>query len=108
VAPLGRSRNGAIGEIINTAGLVLYQYEACPFCVKVRRSLKRHVLNIETRDVKRNGVAREELLAGGGELQVPCLRIAEGDEDYRWMYESSDIIRYLEERFVVPAVAAAA
>jgi len=91
-----------------TAGLVLYQYEACPFCVKVRRSLKRHVLNIETRDVKRNGVAREELLAGGGELQVPCLRIAEGDEDYRWMYESSDIIRYLEERFVVPAVAAAA
>jgi len=91
-----------------TVGLVLYQYEACPFCVKVRRSLKRHTLNIETRDVKRNRIAREELLAGGGELQVPCLRIEEGDQGYRWMYESADIIRYLEGRFVVPPVIATA
>jgi len=58
-----------------TASLVLHQYEACPFCVKVRRTLKRHALKIETRDVKRNRITREELLAGGGELQVPCLRI---------------------------------
>jgi len=91
-----------------TAGLVLYQYEACPFCVKVRRSLKRHALNIETRDVKRNHVAREELLAGGRELQVPCLRIEESDKGYRWLYESSDIIRYLEERFVATSIAATA
>jgi len=92
-----------------TAGLVLYQYEACPFCVKVRRSMKRHALKIETRDVKRNHVAREELLAGGGELQVPCLRIEEGEQGYRWMYESSDIIWYLEGRFVVaPSVTATA
>jgi len=87
-----------------TAGLVLYQYEACPFCVKVRRSLKRHALTIETRDVKRNHDARGELLAGGGELQVPCLRIGDGDRGYRWMYESADIIRYLEGRFVAPPV----
>jgi len=91
---------------VQAASLVLYQYEACPFCVKVRRSLRRHVLNIETRDVKRNQVAREELLAGNGELQVPCLRIEEGDQDYRWMYESSDIIRYLQVRFALPAAAA--
>jgi len=70
--------------------------------------VKRHALNIETRDVKRNRIAREELLAGGGELQVPCLRIEEGDGGCRWMYESADIIRYLEGRFVVPPVAAAA
>jgi len=91
-----------------TASLVLYQYEACPFCVKVRRSLKPHALKIETRDVKRNQIAREELLAGGGELQVPCLRIEEGELGYRWMYESSDIIRYLEGRFVVSEISAAA
>jgi len=91
-----------------TASLVLYQYEACPFCVKVRRSSKRHALTIETRDVKRNQIAREESLAGGGELQVPCLRIEEGDNDYQWMYESSDIIRYLEGRFVVSPVIASA
>jgi len=60
-----------------TASLILYQYEACPFCVKVRRAMKRHALKIETGHVKRNHEAREELLAGGGELQVPCLRIAE-------------------------------
>jgi len=41
--------------------------------------VKRHALTIETRDVKRNQIAREELLAGGGELQVPCLRIEERD-----------------------------
>lgn len=45
-----------------TARLVLYQYEACPFCVKVRRAMKRHALNIETKDVKRSETAREELL----------------------------------------------
>ena len=64
-----------------TATLALYQYEACPFCVKVRRSMKRHGLNIETRDVKRSPEAREELLAGGGNLKVPCLRINVGDQN---------------------------
>ncbi len=83
-----------------TAGLKLYQYEACPFCVKVRRAMKRHALNIETRDVKRSETAREELLAGGGDLQVPCLRIQGEQGQVQWMYESRDIIGYLERRFV--------
>jgi len=99
-----RTPEGQAAIDAQTANLVLYQYEACPFCVKVRRAMKRHALKIETRDAKRNQIAREELLAGGGELQVPCLRIEEGDRGYRWMYESSDIIRYLEGRFVVPSV----
>jgi len=55
-----------------TASLVLYQYEACPFCVKVRRAMKRHALNIETRDVKRNQIAREELLAGVVSCRCPA------------------------------------
>ncbi|MFT6286409.1 MAG: glutaredoxin [Alcanivorax sp.] len=83
-----------------TKTLTLYQYEACPFCVKVRREMKRHGLNIEVRDVKRNDVAKQELLAGGGDLKVPCLRIAEGERGFQWMYESQDIIGYLEGRFV--------
>jgi glutaredoxin len=86
-----------------TASLTLYQYEACPFCVcvKVRRAMKRHGLTIETRDVKRNVAAKDELLAGGGDLKVPCLRIGDGESGYRWMYESGEIIGYLEGRFVV-------
>jgi len=80
-----------------THKLTLYQYKACPFCVKVRRAMKRQSLNIETRDVKRSESAREELLAGGGNLKVPCLRIADGQGDISWLYESSCIIDYLEE-----------
>ena len=82
-----------------TANLALYQYEACPFCVKVRRAMKRHGLNIETRDVKRCDTSREELLAGGGDLKVPCLRVEGGEEGATWLYESKDIIQYLEGRF---------
>lgn len=82
-----------------TSSLALYQYEACPFCVKVRRAMKRQTLNIETRDVKHSDMAREELLAGGGFLKVPCLRIDNGENGVQWMYESSDIVNYLEQRF---------
>lgn len=82
-----------------TASLTLYQYEACPFCVKVRRSMKRQAVSIATRDVKRSESAKQELLAGGGNLKVPCLRIDLGEGGYQWMYESGDIIDYLENQF---------
>ena len=82
-----------------TAQLSLYQYLACPFCVKVRRAMTRHSLNIETRDARRNNQFREELVQGGGKLKVPCLRIEEEGGSVRWMYESSDIISYLEQSF---------
>ena len=89
-----------------TKSLALYQYQACPFCVKVRRALKRNNLNIEIRDAKRSEQFKQELINGGGALKVPCLRIEEGGE-VKWMYESSDIITYLESRFAEPASAAA-
>jgi glutaredoxin len=78
----------------------LYQYKACPFCVKVRRAMKRQSLSIETRDAKRCANSLEELLNGDGKLKVPCLKIENDDGKVSWMYESSDIIRYLENRFV--------
>lgn len=34
--------------------LTLYQYKACPFCVKVRRAMRRQGLNIATIDAKQN------------------------------------------------------
>lgn len=86
-----------------TASLTLYQYHACPFCVKVRRAMKRQSLAIKTRDVKRSDTTREELLAGGGDLKVPCLRIVDDRGQTQWMYESGDIINYLSERFPTPA-----
>ena len=84
-----------------SADLTLYQYEACPFCVKVRREMKRQSLNIETRDVKRSDTAREELLAGGGDLKVPCLRVNDGERGFQWIYESRDIIGYLQRQVAV-------
>jgi len=62
--------------------------------------MKRNSLTIEIRDVKRSRIAREELLAGGGDLMVPCLRIEDGQGQFQWLYESSDIVRYLESRFI--------
>ena len=82
-----------------TAKLKLYHFEACPFCVKARRAVKRLGLNIEMRDILKNNAYREELLAGGGQYQVPCLRIEANDGKISWMYESSDIVTYLDERF---------
>ena len=82
-----------------TKKLALYQYAACPFCVKVRRAMKRNGLNIETRDAKRSEQFKEELITGGGQLKVPCLRIEEDNGDVSWMFESGDIINYLEGRF---------
>lgn len=99
--PRGVKRDPALQASIDdqTATLTLYQYAACPFCVKVRRSMKRQSLNIETRDVKRSESAREELLTGAGNLKVPCLRIDGVDGQTQWMVESKDIIGYLEDRF---------
>ena len=86
----------------DTAQLALYQFKACPFCVKVRRFMKQHTLHIETRDAKGNQLFKEELLKGGGEIKVPCLRIENEQGAVQWMYESSEIMRYLEQRYLLP------
>lgn len=84
---------------LEAAKLVIYQFEACPFCIKVRQGVRRLGLKIELRNVNDNEQFEKELVAGGGELQVPCLRIQKDDGSVQWMYESSDILRYLESRF---------
>ena len=83
-----------------TASMSLYQFKTCPFCVKVRRELKRHALNIETRDAKDNAEVKAELVREGGRHKVPCLRTESTDGSVTWLYESNDIIKYLEERFL--------
>ena len=81
-----------------TATLKLYQFYACPFCIKTRRAIKRLNLKIETRNAQA-GEFREELGLMGGKVKVPCLKI-EGEDDVSWVYESDTIIAYLEKRFV--------
>lgn len=79
--------------------LSLYQFTACPFCVKVRRQMRRLNLSIECRDARGNPVFRKELLAEGGKLKVPCLRIEKSDGDVQWLYESDEINQYLDQAY---------
>lgn len=79
-------------------GLTLYQFHACPFCVKTRRALHRLNVPVALKDAKNNETDRQALLAGGGRVKVPCLRIEENGKT-TWMYESKVIIDYLDQRF---------
>ena len=81
------------------SALQLYQFAGCPFCVKVRRAAKRLGLQLVLKDARHDEKAKRELIEGGGEFQTPCLRIASPDGQVRWLYESSDIITFLEERY---------
>jgi glutaredoxin len=80
-------------------GLALYQYKTCPFCVKVRREMRRLSLNIDLLDVQHNAQNRAELLQGGGKTMVPCLKLTDAKGNSTWMYESAQIIQYLHSRF---------
>lgn len=76
--------------------LSLYQMPACPFCVKVRRAMKRQGFNIELRDINKSEELKQELINEGGKRTVPCLRIEKDDNSVEWLYESSDIVSYLQ------------
>lgn len=81
-----------------TANLALYQFRLCPFCIRVRRTIHRIGLNIALRDALNTPQYRAELIEQGGRYKVPCLRIEE-DGKTRWLYESSDIVAWLEKWF---------
>lgn len=82
-----------------TRRLALYQFASCPFCTKVRREITRLSLDIELHDARNDRQRRAELRSGGGRVMVPCLRISHDDGSVTWMYESADIIGYLQQRF---------
>lgn len=100
IAPVSRSADeqAAVDEL--TARMALYHYDSCMFCARVRHVIAALTLKIGARDVLRDAKHRDALRAGGGRTTVPCLRIdGVAGEPTTWMYESSDIIRYLNERF---------
>ena len=74
--------------------MILYHFESCPYCVKVRNAVSEIGLDLEMRDTRENDVYREELLSLTGKTQVPCLVI-----DGKPMHESDDIVNYLKENF---------
>jgi glutaredoxin len=79
--------------------LTLYYYPSCPFCVLVKRQMKRLNLNIRKIDPRKDTEAMKNLQEQGGKVQVPCLLISSGDGSSEWMYESADINDYLTKEF---------
>lgn len=75
-----------------TYTLVLYHFESCPFCQKVRRVIHDLGLTITMKDIRLDKEAERELIQVGGKGQVPCLFINGAP-----LYESSDIITWLKE-----------
>lgn len=79
--------------------LALYQFNTCPFCIKVRQEMRRLSLPIEKRDAQHNGANREELQQGSGATKVPCLKISQANGQVRWLQDSNAIVAHLRERF---------
>lgn len=82
-----------------TGKLVLYHYDTCWFCGRVRSAIERLNLHIELRNIHTERAHHETLMREGGSGTVPCLRIEDATGGVEWMYESADIIAYLERRF---------
>ncbi|HLK11787.1 MAG TPA: glutathione S-transferase N-terminal domain-containing protein [Candidatus Binatia bacterium] len=73
--------------------LVLYEFEACPYCRKVREALSILDLDVLIRPCPRGGPRfREEVRRQGGRVQLPYLVDPNAG---RALYESDDIVRHL-------------
>ena len=74
--------------------LELYKKDNCPYCQRVYRALTRLGVRVRMRDIRRDAGAVDELVRVGGKRQVPCLFV-----DGKPLYESGDIVRFLDETF---------
>lgn len=75
--------------------LLLYHFQACPYCDKVRRFLASVSLDVPMKDILLDPQAKWELMDVGGKAQVPCLVI-----DGVALYESDDIILWIKENLL--------
>lgn len=76
--------------------LVLYEFEACPYCRRVREALSALDLEVMVVPCPKGSRNREMVIAQGGKAQFPFLV----DRNRQTaMYESQDIIAYLSEHY---------
>ena len=79
-------------------GHELFYFSTCPYCIKVRLALWWLKLALPPKNIISDPEHKSALITGGGKKQVPCLRIENDQGSVQWMYESSDIIRYLRHQ----------
>ncbi|MEO8117924.1 MAG: glutathione S-transferase N-terminal domain-containing protein [Rhodoferax sp.] len=99
--PTGLVRQPALQGALDQqcCDMVLYQYRTCPFCIKVRQEMRRLSLKIERLNVQKMGKNREDLMLGGGQVKLPCLKITDQAGNSQWLYDSGEIVAYLRGRF---------
>ena len=73
---------------------LLYIRPTCPYCQDVLHFMDERGINLPTVNISKDAEALETLGRVGGKVQVPCLFI-----DGEPMYESQDIICYLDRTF---------
>jgi len=95
--PKGRvARPGCADRTQPPALLELWNFEASPYCRKVRETLCELNLDYLVHNVAKKSVHRPELVSKGGKMQVPYLVDANTKLS---MYESEDIVAYLERTY---------
>jgi glutathione S-transferase len=91
-----RLRRGANDQPKPDEMLVLYNFEASPYCRKVRETLDELGLDALVKNVAKKSKRRPELVERGGKMLVPYLADPNTGQE---MYESDDIVAYLEETY---------
>ena len=76
--------------------LTLFYKPSCPFCHRVLGAAEEIGVTMNLKDIGADPVALDELLEKGGKQMVPFLEDADRGV---MMYESGDIIAYLEEHY---------
>lgn len=81
---------------MKTSDLELFIMPGCPYCRKVLRFMERNGIELPLHDITTSADDHNRLARIGGKVQVPCLFI-----DGAPLYESADIVAYLDKRFCV-------
>ena len=74
--------------------ITIYTKQGCPFCHKVKDYMDDKGVVYEEKDIYESDENLDELMERGGKRQVPFII---DDERGVSMYESDDIVKYLEE-----------
>jgi len=79
--------------------LTLYGHTTCIFCRDVNNVIDQLDINIKVKNTFKYPEYKQDLLIGGGDTSVPCLRITFQFGNDHWLYDSTAIIDFLIKSF---------
>lgn len=98
VRPLARSGMEKDSLERESRKMQLYFCHDCPSSLMIQRYCQRLGLRVVKKNVAQVIRYRNELINGGGQSRVPCLRVEEEGNVY-WLYSREKIKRFLAQRF---------